>query len=180
MPTMNETEAREHATFTALMWALSYPGRPHTLPVTGSAAFTAIAEALVDLETGYFTPHAALAEQLARTGGRAQPPRQALYQFYPQLTPSMLDMLAAAPVGTHCDPDLAATLVLVCTLDKGARLTLRGPGIPATLTITLGGIPPEFWPMRTALGVYPLGWDVFFVAGDQVIGLPRTTLVEVH
>jgi alpha-D-ribose 1-methylphosphonate 5-triphosphate synthase subunit PhnH len=177
---MTETEAREHATFTALMWALSYPGRPQTLPVAGLAAFTAIAEALVDLETGYFTPNAALADELARTGGRALPPRQAPYQFYPQLTPGMLDMLAAAPVGTHRDPDRAATLVIGCTPDKGARLTLRGPGIPGTITIALGGIPPEFWPMRVAVGAYPLGWDVFFVAGDHVIGLPRTTLVEVH
>jgi alpha-D-ribose 1-methylphosphonate 5-triphosphate synthase subunit PhnH len=178
-PVMSTAEGRQHAAFTAMMWALSYPGRPQRLPAGGRDAFALIGETLVDLETGYFSPDASLAAALARTGGRALPPPQAPYQLYPQLDEARLDLLAAAPVGTYADPDLGATLVIGCALGAGPALTLRGPGIPGAATLRLGGIPAGLWPLR-ARAVYPLGWDLLFVSGDQLVGLPRTTSVEVR
>lgn len=180
MPTMHAAEVREHATFQALMWALSYPGQPQRLPTAGLDAFVAVADALVDLETSYFTPHAPLATALARTGGRALGPREAAYQFYPQPSIAALDLLAAAPVGTHRDPDHAATLVLGCTLGSGTSLHLSGPGIATPHSLSIGAIPSDFWALRNAAIAYPLGWDLFMIADDHVIGLPRTTIVEVR
>ena len=179
-PTMTSAEAREHAAFTALMWALSYPGRPQRLPARGMAAFGAIGAALVDLETGYFTQDAALAAALADTGGRALPPARAPYQFYPTLTAAALDALRAAPVGTYADPDGGATLVLGCVLGSGPTLTLSGPGISGSAQLRVGGLPEQLWSLRAAAGPFPLGWDLLLVDGDQVVGLPRSTAVEVR
>jgi alpha-D-ribose 1-methylphosphonate 5-triphosphate synthase subunit PhnH len=176
---MSPAEARQHAAFTAMMWALSYPGRPQRLPAGGLAAFALIGATLVDLETGYYTPDPELAAALARTGGQAMPPGRAPYQLYPRLDEVGLAAIAAAPAGTYLDPDLGATLVIGCALDEGPALSLAGPGIRRPLTIRVGGVPRGLWALRSA-ATYPLGWDILLVAGDQLVGLPRTTAVEVR
>jgi alpha-D-ribose 1-methylphosphonate 5-triphosphate synthase subunit PhnH len=178
-PTLTPHEARTHHTFTALMWVLSYPGRVHTLPDAGMAAFIAIGEALVDLETSYFTPDVVLSQQLAHTGARAGSTSTAMYQFYPALRAADLDALEAAPVGTALAPDEAATFVIGCMLGTGVRLRLHGPGIDGASELLVDGIPQAFWSLREQACRYPLGWDVFLVAHDQVVGLPRTTKLEV-
>lgn len=175
---MNPSEARNHATFTALMWALSHPGRPQRLPESGLRAFDAIGHALIDLETSYFTPDAELAALLARTGARTLPAAQARYQFFPQLSAELLPTLEHVPIGTYAAPDEAATLLIGCTLGTGRRCLLRGPGIPTHTELRVDGLPPGFWELRARTIRYPLGWDVFLVAGDQVLGLPRTTVIE--
>ncbi|RDS80056.1 phosphonate C-P lyase system protein PhnH [Dyella psychrodurans] len=51
-----------------------------------------------------------------------------------------------------------------------------GPGIRDTETVAIDGLPGDFWQQRTALAAQlPLGIDLFFVAGQQVLALPRTT-----
>jgi alpha-D-ribose 1-methylphosphonate 5-triphosphate synthase subunit PhnH len=176
---MSPADARQHATFTALMWALSYPGRATRLPAAGPDALALIGETLVDLETGFFTPDADLAARLARTGGHSLPAASAPYQFYPSLGLSELDLLAAAPVGSYADPDLGATLVIGCVLGQGARLRLSGPGIAGDCEVLVGGLPADLWALRAATVRAPLGWDLFLVADSAVLGLPRTTAVEV-
>ncbi|MBX0329387.1 phosphonate C-P lyase system protein PhnH [Oscillochloris sp. ZM17-4] len=178
-PMMSPADARQHAAFTALMWALSYPGRPARLPAAGPDALGLIGETLVDLETGFFTPDAALAARLARTGGRGLPAAAAPYQFYPRLGPAELELLAAAPVGSHAAPDLGATVVVGCAIGQGARLRLSGPGIAGSCEVLVGGLPDELWELRAATVRAPLGWDLFLVAGELVLGVPRTTAVEV-
>lgn len=178
VPLMNPQEERNHATFTALMRALSHPGREQTLPDTGLAAFVAIGEALVDLETSYYTPHDALAATLARTGARFLSPTQARYQFYPHLHDQHLDYLRVAPAGDYVAPEDSATLVVGCVIGSGPAMELRGPGIRSAIEVRIDGLPAAFWSLRAGTLRYPLGWDVFLVAGDRVIGLPRTTRAE--
>ncbi len=177
-PVMSPGEAAQHAAFTALLWALSYPGRPQSLPAGAQAAFRLIGATLLDLETGYFTPDPPLATALAATGGRALPPHQAPYHFYPSLDAAGLDLLATAPLGTYSDPDRGATIVIGCQLGAGPALTFSGPGVRTPLTLRAAGLPPALWALRNR-AVYPLGWDLLLVAGDQVVGLPRTTRLEV-
>jgi alpha-D-ribose 1-methylphosphonate 5-triphosphate synthase subunit PhnH len=139
----------------------------------------AIAEALIDLETSYYTPDRALLFQLSASGARALGQETALYQFYPGLQDADLAGLAAAPRGTPLAPDQSATLVIGCRFGVGTRQQWSGPGIRTRLEVVLAGLPDAFWPARQAAGPYPLGWDVFFVDSDHVLGLPRTTQVEV-
>jgi alpha-D-ribose 1-methylphosphonate 5-triphosphate synthase subunit PhnH len=176
---MTDSEARNHATFQALMWALSHPGRAQILPGDASRALVHIAAALLDLETSCFSPDPSLAREIGRTGARALPPSQAAYQFFPELRAADLDLLRHAPAGTYVAPDEAATLVLGCELGRGRRLRLRGPGIQREAELQVGGLPEPFWELRAAAIRYPLGWDVLLVSGGRVIGLPRTTVVEV-
>jgi alpha-D-ribose 1-methylphosphonate 5-triphosphate synthase subunit PhnH len=179
VPAMSPAEVRQHAAFTAMMWALSYPGRPQRLPASGLAAFALLGETLIDLETGFFTPDAGLAAALARTGGRALPPARAPYQLYPRLDDAGLAQLALAPRGSHLDPDQSATLLLGCSFGEGPAVTLMGPGVARAITLRVGGLPAGLWELRRT-AAYPLGWDILLVDGDQLVGLPRTTAAEVR
>ncbi|NTU84968.1 MAG: phosphonate C-P lyase system protein PhnH [Chloroflexales bacterium] len=178
-PLMTPAEARSQQTFSALMWALSYPGRPQPIAETGLAAFAAIGAALLDLETSYYTNHPELASMLARSGSRPLPPSQAQYQLYPELTVEAMYGLAAAPVGTYTDPDASATLVIGCALGAGPRLRLSGPGVAEPVTLAVSGPLVALWELRALACNPPLGWDLVLVARNQIVGLPRSTKVEV-
>jgi alpha-D-ribose 1-methylphosphonate 5-triphosphate synthase subunit PhnH len=174
-PVYTPEEAHTRQTFLALMWAFSYPGRVHDLPI--GDAFTAIADTLLDLETSYYTPNGDLALALSRTGARALPPDRAAYHFYPTLDYAMLPTVKSASIGTLMYPDQSATLIIGCRLGVGQTFLLEGPGIPkgTQQAIQVEGIPAEFWQLRSAANRYPRGWDIYLVSDAQIIGLPRTT-----
>ncbi|SAL40222.1 carbon-phosphorus lyase complex subunit [Caballeronia telluris] len=90
-----------------------------------------------------------------------------------------LDSFAA---GEPESPENAATLFIqVDSLDAGTPLTWRGPGIREARTVAIDGLPPRFWHERAALAaLFPCGIDCYFVAGGSLVGLPRTTHVEVN
>ncbi len=51
-----------------------------------------------------------------------------------------------------------------------------GPGIRETEILAIDRLPSDFWQQRAAMSVQlPLGVDLFFVAAQQVVALPRTT-----
>lgn len=183
-PSITPVEARLHDTFNALMWSLSYPGRPQPLPASGRDAFVAIAETLIDLETSFYCPDVALAEHLAHTGARRAPESKARYHFYPSFCDRDLLGLMEAPVGTLVYPDESASLVIGCTLpssdsESATTIRLSGPGVTGTIELRVGDVPRAFWTARERAIRYPLGWDVYLVAGARVAALPRTTMVEV-
>jgi alpha-D-ribose 1-methylphosphonate 5-triphosphate synthase subunit PhnH len=178
IPTLSAAEVRGRSTFLGLMWALSHPGRRYTL----DAAFAAlphnlalIGETLLDLETSFYTPDPLLSDLLARTSARLVGPTHAAYQFYPTLTAETLADVAQAPTGDMLYPDRAATIILGCDLGEGLELGLKGPGILGANRVRVGGIPYEFWSLHQRSRRYPLGWDLFLVDGDALIGIPRTT-----
>lgn len=172
-------EALAQQTFRALLAALSFPGRPQRLPAAGNAAFAQIGNALLDLETSWYCPDARLATTLAFSGARQAPPALARYQFYPALYEADLAGIAQAPMGSYNYPDESATLVLGCVIGDGRLLELRGPGIKGRLDIRVAGLPDGLWELRARSRRYPLGWDLVLVDADAVIGLPRSTIVEV-
>lgn len=186
VPSATAEDLRSRSTFLALMNSLSRPGRIHELPLhmvdatqDTSAACRLIGEALLDLETTFFTPDAGLGSALANTGARPASAEQAAYHFYPLLPGAAgLRAVEAATVGDHLYPDRAATLVVGCRLGSGQRLQLRGPGISGTCDLLVDGLPDRFWPLREARMRYPLGWDLFLIDGRQVVGLPRTTTIS--
>jgi alpha-D-ribose 1-methylphosphonate 5-triphosphate synthase subunit PhnH len=178
-PPYTRDEARSRETYLALMWALSYPGRARALPtVTKADSFAAIADTLLDLETSYFTPDGSLAEYLARGGARALPPERAAYHFYPNVTEAELPYIERASAGTLEAPDTAATLIVGGSLDAGRAMTWTGPGINGKLDVGIGGLAEGLWALRARRVAYPLGWDVFFIDGQRVLGLPRSVRVE--
>jgi len=172
-------EAQDRQAFLALLWAASHPGRWRSLP-SSAPAFLALGQALLDLETSFYTPDEALAHDLARTGARALPAERADYLFFPVFSADHLEAIGQAQRGTLLYPDSAATLFIGLPEphDEVIRLRLRGPGVDGWLEAELWGIPPALWTLR-AQARYPLGWDVYFIEAErgQVLGLPRSTQI---
>jgi alpha-D-ribose 1-methylphosphonate 5-triphosphate synthase subunit PhnH len=79
-------------------------------------------------------------------------------------------------------PENAATLFIrVPSLTEGEALNWSGPGIEAKSAVRVAGLTREFWRERAALTAqFPCGVDCYFVAGGSIVGLPRTTRVEVN
>lgn len=168
-------EARCNATFEALMWAMARPGEPQALPETG---LTALIETLVDIECTIFAEDAGLRAYAADTGARVTGnPADADHVFLDSLdAPEAL--LIAIPCGSALYPDDGATVVANVAHGVGHRLRLTGPGIEGAREVTLG-VAPAFWALRAQLCAYPEGFDLLLVDGPAVIGIPRSSMVEV-
>jgi alpha-D-ribose 1-methylphosphonate 5-triphosphate synthase subunit PhnH len=177
-PPYTTAEAQTRETFLALMWALSYPGRIQQLPDSDNS-FLLIGDTLLDIETSFYTPRDDWKTPLGRNGAKALPPESAAYHFYPVLDDTALKTIEQAAIGTMLYPDIAATLIIGCTLGQGMDVAfLQGPGINGQQSFSVDGLPAAFWTLRESAARFPLGWDVFFVDGRQVIGLPRSSQVS--
>ncbi|WP_309571733.1 phosphonate C-P lyase system protein PhnH [Deinococcus sp.] len=174
-PVQTPAAARSQLTFRALLAALSSPGEPFALPDHDNL-FALIGETLLDLETSFHTPDAALHARLADTGAHPVPAAGADYVFFSTLDDAALGELAGVRRGDALEPQRAAA-VIVGTVLGGPDVTLRGPGIPGVRRAALG-LPLGFWQTRRAALAYPLGWDAFLVGPGTVAGLPRTTVVD--
>lgn len=181
-PPFTEFERRTRHTFQVMMWGLSYPGRTFDLLASGQGAFVDIAQSLLDLETSFYCQDEKLTPMLEQTGARHLSADRASYHFYPELRAEQLQSFKQASLGTLLYPDESATLFIGCKFGQGAALTLSGPGIPpdTTQTIQIGDVPVELWGMRERAIRYPLGWDICLIAGNQLIGLPRTTNITIE
>ncbi len=186
-----ETLARD--TFTSLMWCLSNPGQIFRLPFAADLSSSTLASCeligttLLDLETSFFTPDDELKRRLLRSGARFLPVTAAAYHFYPHVAyfqserlTTTLASIEQANLGTITDPDQSATLVIACELGHGRRLHLSGPGIQHATHLQIDALPTDFWRLRSELNHYPLGIDLFLVASDQVVGVPRTTVIDLN
>jgi alpha-D-ribose 1-methylphosphonate 5-triphosphate synthase subunit PhnH len=187
-PVYTAEESRNRETFLALMWALSYPGRVQHLHLSGNhlGVFSAIADALLDLETSYFTNDSALNAQLRHTGARSLPANRATYHFYTTITDADLDHIENANMGTTLYPDDSATLFLGCKIeesDSATTLVLEGPGVQKQkpMRLSFSGIPNALWALRQQVSVYPVGLDIVLVdPTGKVAGIPRSTYIVVE
>ena len=188
-PTQTATEAASRATFLALMGALSRPGTIHSLPGDPQGdelrTFVAIGKALLDLETSYYTPEALLSRKLALTGAKVRNPAQAAYHFYPHLYAEDLTAIEQASVGDYLYPDRGATVMIGCRFGdrSGQCMQLSGPGVlnqSPESRIQVSDLPVEFWRQRARRIHYPMGFDAYLIDGQKVIGLPRSTQVELE
>ncbi|MFB5188995.1 phosphonate C-P lyase system protein PhnH [Alicyclobacillus fastidiosus] len=107
-------------------------------------------------------------------------------------TVNVRELMGALNRGTLLDPHKSATAFLAVDVlaettekvDEAASLCmrLRGPGIDGTRHIAVIGMDSEWMFAREMVNVeYPLGIDIFLVSeAGQIIGLPRTTIVEIE
>jgi len=149
----------------------------------GLAAFAALLT-LADYATPVWLaqPDAALAAALRFHAGAplAEAPREAAFAYVHEA--AALPPLDAFASGTPESPEQSATVfVRVDALSGGAPRSLRGPGIETTRSIAPVGLPERFWRERAVLAPhFPCGIDFYLVCGASLIGLPRTTLVEMN
>ncbi|MGK9053668.1 phosphonate C-P lyase system protein PhnH [Xaviernesmea oryzae] len=175
LPTADDS--RTNATFDELMWALARPGLVRILPLAG---FETLAESLIDRECSFHAgSDSVLAKRLAETGARPVSLDKADYVFTTLGSERDVAAVSTLRIGTLAYPDEAATLFAPARIGSGQALRLSGPGIKDILTIEIGGVDPSFWPMREKAIRYPLGWDLYLVDGDRLIGIPRSTKIEV-
>ena len=175
-PVPDAQEIRSNATFEALMWALARPGTVQILPAPG---FAGIVETLVDRECRVYCDNPALAQRAAATGAALVKAAEADHAFLSLAGAAGLAALDLVPAGSALYPDAGATVVAEAGFGEGQRLRLTGPGIETFAEIALGGLAPGLWALRAARCRYPAGFDLFLLCGASVIGLPRSTAIEV-
>lgn len=166
-------EALANATYDALMWSMARPGEVRVLPQPG---FAAIATTLVDLECKVFAEDAALKGIIAETG--AQLVSDAAKADHVFLDEAKADALGRVACGSALYPDEGATVVLAASHRGGPHLRLTGPGIDGEMLVA-PALPEGLWAVRAGRCAYPEGFELLVVDGDRVIGIPRSTSVEV-
>ena len=71
-------------------------------------------------------------------------------------------------------PDQSATVIVEYPKLTSGKCKLTGPGIKDAIMISITQISP----FRNGQGVFPLGVDFMLTCGDKLMGLPRTTKME--
>jgi alpha-D-ribose 1-methylphosphonate 5-triphosphate synthase subunit PhnH len=169
-------DSRSNATFDALMWALARPGLVQPLPFPG---LFALAESLLDRECTFFCSDERLGTAIAATGAQAVPLVRAEYVFTALDDDRDVSALAGLLHGNLLYPDASATIFAPASIGSGTRLRLSGPGVNGTIDLSIGGVTPSFWTLRAEAARYPLGWDLYLADGDRLVGIPRSTKIEV-
>lgn len=94
--------------------------------------------------------------------------------------PALIPDLATLSQGTQDYPDRSTTLIIqVEAINKNGAFNLKGPGIESSITFGVNPLSPNFLDQWTANNQrFPRGVDVIFVSSDQLVCLPRTTLMS--
>ncbi len=175
-------------TFRELLQAMARPAAPRPLPVLPPApapvapAAMAILLTLCDATTSVWLqqPSDEAVRHLRFHAGLrlADEPQAADFALISE--PAAMPPLQRFGAGDLRYPDRSASLIVqVDGFRSGAeadRLRFAGPGLREPVALAIDGLPADFWQQRAALSArLPLGIDLFFVAAQQVLALPRTT-----
>lgn len=192
-PGFDDPVLNSQLVFRRALHALSMPGRlvelPNraALPWQGHSASALLLLALVDSDcTLWLSPGLAGTDAQTwlrfHTGCRfVQDPAHAnfLWLRAQDRWPRMSDMQA----GTDEYPDQSATCIMETSsiqTGAGSRVwSLSGPGISAPVGLTAEGLPADFaaqWAGNHA--AFPRGVDVLLTTATQVLGLPRSTMLQ--
>ncbi|MEM9797105.1 MAG: phosphonate C-P lyase system protein PhnH [Pseudomonadota bacterium] len=172
VPAPSADDLRDAAAFAAVLGALSKPGTIHDLPEDGEGTIVA---ALLDRECRV---HAApeFAEAVALTGATSVPLERCDHALLGAREDA--DWVARAPNGSQLHPEGGATVILRAGLGQGTRLRLTGPGIDGAADVAIDAA-PGLWAARAGAIRYPLGFDLLLIDGNHLMGVPRSTNVEV-
>jgi alpha-D-ribose 1-methylphosphonate 5-triphosphate synthase subunit PhnH len=168
--------------FRKLVTAMSRPGHVVNLAdcLAGRRAFTGLLATLVDGEVSLADPGNLLDEadwpllevqpgeidqaNYVLADGRQPPPQN----FQPNL-------------GDLSNPERGATLILdIDDVSHAAQtpLTLSGPGIDGTTTLSVTGLADDWLRRRTDwVCAFPLGVDLFICDATRAAAIPRTTQI---
>lgn len=192
--------------FRRVLTALAEPGTVQNLPISDTPAGVHSASyqvclALLDAETPLWIAPSLRTTGLENTLESAlrfhcgcplvNEPKEALFAL---ITADFDGDLSAFAQGSHEYPDRSATVIvqvesliespvesLVESPAAASNWTISGPGIDGLRQVSIAGLDPR-WPSMLAAnrGQFPCGVDLLFTAGTALMGLPRTTQVEVQ
>jgi alpha-D-ribose 1-methylphosphonate 5-triphosphate synthase subunit PhnH len=175
--------------FRAVLNALSRPGNQQTLPLAinpptpllGVAASVAVT--LCDYQSPLWLAQSLNTSEVRKflrfqTGASIVTDKAASSFAFMGIADACEDLEGFA-LGTHEYPDRSTTLVVQCDdFESGLKVELSGPGLKVPTTCSVAGATEKFWRAQQENSKrFPLGWDVLFVTQDQVMGLPRSTLI---
>jgi alpha-D-ribose 1-methylphosphonate 5-triphosphate synthase subunit PhnH len=180
---------RNQRAFRSVMNALSRPGTFHGIDAWEAApglnhAATGVILALCDYETPiWFAPSFASRPELASWVAfqtDAPKAREANLAAF-----AVLDLerdtlsLASFSQGRAEYPDRSTTIIaLTPSLENGPSLTITGPGIKTDTRLSVSGLPNSFRAQWAQNGqAFPLGVDVVFCSGTEIVALPRSTRI---
>ena len=180
--------------FRAILEALSRPGVPAHILALGVEGPDALPPevltlliSICDHDTPIWLEQALRGSPLARwlafhcSAPTTADPLQASFAVLhgPSAPSAMLDQFALGDVRY---PERSTTVIFTCDdLTSGAPIALTGPGVEARLTIRPSGLPGDFLAMAQANHeLFPRGVDILLVAGSQMVGLPRSTKLELE
>lgn len=135
-----------------------------------------IVETLIDLECAVFCDTDDLRGLAGRTGAALVDPAKADHLFL-SAAPSP-DMLRTLRMGSDLHPEDGASVIFPATVGAGRSLRLTGPGCDGAVDIALD-VDPAIWTERARMMRYPMGVEMLLIDGDRVLGLPRSTQIEV-
>lgn len=177
--------------FKAIMDALARPGTLQPLPGEANPpqplmpGLAEVALTLCDHDTPVWldpvlSAAPAIADWLAFHVGAPLTSNPAAAAFALASSADRLPPFSHFALGTDEYPDRSTTIVLaVPALTGGPALTLRGPGIKGEAAISPAGLPNDFvtqWAENREQ--FPRGIDLLLVGPEGLIGLPRTTRIE--
>lgn len=177
--------------FRAALDALARPGRVVPVPVTlpplppFAPAALALCLALADMDTPlWLDPLLRRPEIMAHLRFHVGCPladEPSAASFVVVADAQAMPPLAHFAQGQDDYPDRSATVILqVPALQGGGTAVLSGPGMVDRVSVSPAGLPSEFWTWAAANhALFPRGVDVLFACDGAVMGLPRSTRVEV-
>ena len=176
--------------FRAVMDAMSRPGRLYSASAIEDApaplhpATAALCVTLVDHDTPlWVTPELRSETALAFLRFHCgcpivDAPGEAAFALAEAGT---VPALSAFAPGNDAYPETSTTVIVQTAGLKaeGGNLTLKGPGIETTHTLSAAGLRDGLWDeWRENAFLFPCGVDLILVHGRTVAALPRTTTVE--
>ncbi|WP_432348709.1 phosphonate C-P lyase system protein PhnH (plasmid) [Shinella yambaruensis] len=179
------------AAFRTLMDCMARPGTIGRIdatvvpPAPLNATAGAIALTLCDHDTAvWLTPalsRSALPGWLAFNAGAPVTEERQNARFAFVEKDAMLPNPSLFAQGTQEYPDRSTTLVVeIASFEGGRPLVLKGPGIRTEAEIAPVGLSdmfPHFWSENRQN--FPRGVDLILVAGEEILCLPRTTVLRV-
>lgn len=187
-PGFNDPQLDAQRVFRQLLQAMSRPGQIVPLdrlpeaPRPLSPAAAAVALTLFDLDSPVWLcdDQRTAADYLAFHTGAPLTDDLAGASFVLLGDGRTLPDLERINLGDPEYPERAATLIIQVErmrIAPGRRL--RGPGILGHVDIQVDGLAERFWDaLRLNQKRFPLGFDTFLVAGEAVLGLPRTVILD--
>jgi alpha-D-ribose 1-methylphosphonate 5-triphosphate synthase subunit PhnH len=188
-PGFHDPQLDAQRVFRQLLQAMARPGQIVPIdrlpeapkPLSGAAA--ALALTLFDLDTPIWLDEAlrsAAGDYLAFHTGAPAMAEVDEAAFVLVADGKHLPDLSKIALGDAEYPERAATIIVQVEglrIEAGHRL--RGPGILGHVDINVDGLAPGFWTeLRRNHKRFPLGFDAMLVAGDMVLALPRTVVLD--
>jgi alpha-D-ribose 1-methylphosphonate 5-triphosphate synthase subunit PhnH len=166
-------------TFDGLLEAMSRPGTVHAVPTPADRAVVAT---LVDHEVTLATDDRVVRNALEGRGRLDRAPREEADVVHAR-DPTGWDVRGCKR-GSLIEPSDGATVVyrvdtLVDGAGDGTTLTVSGPGVDGTATLSVGLPEAELTALAAAQSEYPRGVDAVFATEERVAALPRSVSMEV-